>query len=87
VGDRVVWADPIREDIVQLVVSGGGQVYLRSEIGGLVNQGNLRDGMVTWGNGKRSGSRAGPGVLVGDRHRQALLLSAQWLISSPWANR
>jgi len=32
-----------------------------------VNQGNLRDGMVTWGNGKRSWlAREGPGVLVGD---------------------
>ena len=59
--------DPDSGDIVQLVVSGGGQVYLRNEIGALVNQGNLRDGMVTWGNGKRSWlAREGPGVLVGD---------------------
>jgi len=59
--------DPDSGDIVQLVVSGGGQVYLRDELGALVNQGNLRDGMVTWGNGKRSWlAREGPGVLVGD---------------------
>jgi len=52
---------------LQLVVSGGGQVYLRNEVGGLVSQGDLRDGMVYWSNGKRSWlAREGPGVLVGD---------------------
>lgn len=59
--------DPDSGDIVQLVVSGGGHVYLRNEVGELVSQGDLRDGMVYWTSGKRSWlAREGPGVLVGD---------------------
>jgi len=54
-------------DIAQLVVDGGGRVYLRDENGNVVNQGQLRDGLVTWANGKKSWlAREGPGVLVGD---------------------
>lgn len=54
-------------DIAQLVVDGGGRVYLRDENGNVVNQGQLRDGLVAWNNGKRSYlAREGPGVLVGD---------------------
>jgi hypothetical protein len=54
-------------DIVQLVVDGGGRVYLRNEVGVVVSQGDLRDGMVYWNNGKRSWlAREGPGVMVGD---------------------
>lgn len=59
--------DPDSGDIVQLVVDGGGRVYLRNETGVVVNQGDLRDGMVWWNSGKRSWfAREGPGVLVGD---------------------
>ena len=59
--------DPDSGDIVQLVVDGAGHVYLRNEVGEVVNQGDLRDGMIWWNNGKRSWfAREGPGVLVGD---------------------
>ena len=59
--------DPDSGDIVQLVVDGAGRVYLRNENGDVISQGGLRDGMITWGNGKRSWfAREGPGVLVGD---------------------
>jgi hypothetical protein len=59
--------DPDSGDIVQLVVDGGGRVYLRNEVGDIISQGALRDGMITWGNGKRSWlAREGPGVMVGD---------------------
>lgn len=59
--------DPDSGDIVQLVVDGGGRVYLRNEVGDVVSQGSLSDGMISWGNGKRSFlARQAPGVLVGD---------------------
>ncbi|MFO1314524.1 MAG: DUF3011 domain-containing protein [Burkholderiales bacterium] len=59
--------DPDSGDIVQLVVDGGGRVYLRDELGAVVSQGDLRDGLVLWANGKRSWlAREGPGVLLGD---------------------
>ena len=59
--------DPDSGDIVQLVVGGGGRVYLRNEVGAVVSEGDLRDGMVHWVNGKRSWfAREGPGILVGD---------------------
>ena len=59
--------DPDSGDIVQLVVSGGGRVFLRNEVGVVVSEGDLRDGMVWWDNGKRSWlAREGPGVLLGD---------------------
>lgn len=59
--------DPDSGDIVQLVVDGGGRVYLRNEVGDIVSQGSLSDGMIFWGNGKRSFfARQDPGVLVGD---------------------
>jgi hypothetical protein len=59
--------DPDSGDIVQLVVDGGGKVYLRNEVGDVVGQGGLRDGMIHWANGKRSWlAREGPGVMVGD---------------------
>ena len=59
--------DPDSGDIVQLVVDGGGRVYLRNEVGDIVSQGSLADGMISWGNGKRSFlARQPPGVLVGD---------------------
>jgi len=59
--------DPDSGDIVQLVVAGGGRVYLRDESGNVASEGDLRDGMIYWRNGKRSWfAREGPGVLVGD---------------------
>ena len=59
--------DPDSGDHVQLVVDGGGRVYLRNENGAVVSQGTLRDGLISWGNGKRSWlAREGPGVMVGD---------------------
>jgi hypothetical protein len=59
--------DPESGDIVQLVVAGGGIVYLRNEVGTVVNQGNLRDGIVYWRDDKRSWlAQEGPGVLLGD---------------------
>ncbi|MCC6193176.1 MAG: DUF3011 domain-containing protein [Burkholderiales bacterium] len=59
--------DPDSGDIVQLVVDGGGRVYLRNENGAVVSQGDLRDGMIFWTSGKRSWlAREGPGVMVGD---------------------
>jgi hypothetical protein len=59
--------DPDSGDIVQLVVAGGGRVFLRNELGDVVNEGTLRDGMISWNNGKRSWiAREGPGVMVGD---------------------
>ena len=59
--------DPDSGDIVQLVVDGGGRVYLRNEVGDIMSQGGLRDGMIYWGNGKRSWfAREGPGIMVGD---------------------
>ncbi|MEO8509359.1 MAG: DUF3011 domain-containing protein [Betaproteobacteria bacterium] len=59
--------DPDSGDIVQLVVDGGSRAYLRNETGVVVNQGQLRDGMIWWNNGKRSWfAREGPGVMVGD---------------------
>ena len=64
-------ASPIAQaysgDIVQLVVDGGGRVYLRNETGAVISQGGLRDGLIQWTNGKKSFfAREGPGVLVGD---------------------
>jgi hypothetical protein len=54
-------------NIVQLVVSGAGRTYLRDEAGNAVNEGALRDGLITWKNGKRSWlAREGAGVMVGD---------------------
>jgi hypothetical protein len=59
--------DPDSGDIVQLVVDGGARVYLRNEVGAVVSQGSLSDGMIYWNNGKRSWfAREGPGVMVGD---------------------
>jgi hypothetical protein len=59
--------DPDSGDIVQLVVDGAGKVYLRNEVGQVVSQGSLSDGMIYWSNGKRSWlAREGPGVMVGD---------------------
>ena len=59
--------DPDSGDIVQLVVAGGGRVYLRNETGVVVSEGDLRDGFVYWTNGKRSWlAREGPGVALGD---------------------
>jgi hypothetical protein len=59
--------DPDSGDIVQLIVDGAGHVYLRNELGAIVSQGDLREGIVHWTNGKRSWlAREGPGVLLGD---------------------
>ena len=59
--------DPDTGDIVQLVVDGVGRTYLRDERGNIVNEGQLRDGMVWWNGGKRSWiASEGPGVLLGD---------------------
>lgn len=59
--------DPDTGDIATLVVDGAGHVYLRSETGQIVNQGDLRDGMIVWSTGRRSWLAAeGPGVLMGD---------------------
>jgi len=59
--------DPLTGDIVTLVVDGVGHAYLRSENGDIVNEGNLRDGMIMWSSGRRSWlAREGPGVLLGD---------------------
>jgi len=59
--------DPDSGDIVQLVVDGGGRVYLRNEMGDVVSQGSFADGMISWGNGRRSFlAREDPGVLMGD---------------------
>ena len=42
-------------------------LVMRNESGASVNEGDLRDGMVYWRDGKRSWlAREGPGVLVGD---------------------
>ncbi len=59
--------DPDTGDIVTLVVSGAGHAYLRSETGAIVNEGDLRDGLIVWHNGQRSWVAAeGPGLLLGD---------------------
>lgn len=65
-GSYQAW-DPDSGDTVQLFVRATGAVSLRDEGGAVVNEGNLRDGMVYWRNGKRSWlAREGPGVLLGD---------------------
>lgn len=59
--------DPETGDIVTLVVDGAGHAYLRSETGAIVNEGDLRDGLIVWSNGQRSWIAAeGPGLLLGD---------------------
>ncbi|MFO1323798.1 MAG: DUF3011 domain-containing protein [Burkholderiales bacterium] len=48
-------------------VDRGGRVYLRNEVGAVASQGDLRDGLIYWNNGKRSWfAREGPGVALGD---------------------
>ena len=91
--------DPDSGDIVQLVVDGGGRVYLRNENGEVVNQGGLRDGSSPGTTASaRYLAREGPGVLVGDidtgkhfyfRRKDESLeeLNAECLISSPSASR
>ena len=65
-GSYSAW-DPDSGSNVLLFVSGSGSVSLRSEAGGIVSEGNLRDGMVYWRNGKQSWfAREGPGVMLGD---------------------
>ena len=69
VGDRLVPGATTRTPATSCNSwsTAAGSVYLRNEIGDVVSQGDLRDGMVYWGNGKRSWlAREGPGVLVGD---------------------
>lgn len=59
--------DPDTGDIVTLAIDGNGRVSMRSETGQMVNEGDLRDGMIMWGSGRRAWiAREGPGVLVGD---------------------
>jgi hypothetical protein len=66
IGSFHAW-DPDAGDTVQLIVSASGRVVLRDEAGTVVNEGDLRDGMVWWRNGKRSWLAAeGPGVMLGD---------------------
>jgi hypothetical protein len=66
IGSYHAW-DPDSGDTVQLIVTTTGSVVLRNEAGTIVNQGDLRDGMVYWRNGKKSWLAAeGPGVMLGD---------------------
>lgn len=59
--------DPETGDIVTLVIDGVGRVYLRNENGQIINEGDLRDGMIVWTRGHRYWlAREGPGVLLGD---------------------
>lgn len=59
--------DPESEDNVLLNVRSSGEVSLRNEVGGIVNSGHLRDGLIYWRNGKQSWfAREGPGVMLGD---------------------
>jgi len=65
-GSYHAW-DPESGDNVLLYVRTSGEVSLRNEVGGIINEGNLRDGMVYWRNGKQSWlAREGPGVMLGD---------------------
>ena len=60
IGGFLAW-DPDCGDTVQLTVRGAGDVVLRDERGAIVNEGELRDGMVYWRNGKKSWlARKGP---------------------------
>ena len=66
VGTFQAW-DPEFRSTVILDVAGDGRVFLRNEVGGIVNQGSYRDGSVFWNNGRRSWlAREGPGVMLGD---------------------
>jgi len=59
--------DPDTSDNVLLSVRASGDVLLRNEDGGVVNEGSMREGMIYWRNGKRSWfAREGPGVMIGD---------------------
>ena len=65
-GSYHAW-DPESGDNVLLYVRTSGEVSLRNEVGAIINEGNLRDGMVYWRNGKQSWlAREGPGVMLGD---------------------
>ena len=66
VGTFQAW-DPEFRSIVILDVVGDGRVFLRNDVGRLINQGVFRDGTVHWSNGRRSWlAREGPGVMLGD---------------------
>jgi len=66
VGTFQAW-DPEFRSMVILDVAGDGRVFLRSDVGQIVNQGSYRDGSVFWSNGRRSWlAREGPGVMLGD---------------------
>jgi len=66
VGTFQAW-DPESRSTVILDVVGDGGVFLRNDVGRLVNQGGFRDGSVHWSNGSRSWlAREGPGVMLGD---------------------
>jgi hypothetical protein len=66
VGTFNAW-DPDSRGTVLLDVAGDGRVFLRDQVGGLINQGSFRDGSVFWRNGQRSWlAREGPGVMLGD---------------------
>ena len=66
VGTFHAW-DPESHNTVILDVAGDGRVFLRNEVGRVINQGSFRDGMVNWNNGQRSWvAREGPGIMLGD---------------------
>jgi len=66
VGTFTAW-DPDARSTVILDVVGDGRVFLRNDVGQLINQGSFRDGSVFWNNGSRSWlAREGPGVMLGD---------------------
>ena len=66
VGTFQAW-DPESRSTVILDVVGDGRVFLRNDIGQLINQGGYRDGSAHWNNGSRSWiAREGPGVMLGD---------------------
>jgi len=66
VGTFQAW-DPESRSTVILDVVGDGRVFLRNDVGRLINQGSFRDGSVFWSNGRRSWlAREGPGVMLGD---------------------
>jgi hypothetical protein len=66
VGTFQAW-DPESRSTVILDVVGDGRVFLRNDVGRLINQGGYRDGSVHWNSGSRSWlAREGPGVMLGD---------------------
>jgi hypothetical protein len=59
--------DSMSNQYVQLIIGSGGHVYLRSQEGSVMSEGQLYDGVIQWRNGRRSWlARESSGITMGD---------------------